>query len=157
MDANLLNQFILAATSVFKQVANLDLQKEKVQLYDKGTKVVADVATIIGITGNIKGQMVIVLSESIAMKIASAIMMGEPVNEFGELAESGICEIANMIGGDTAQRFTGLGYSADVAVPSIIKGSSVEIGFTPNTPVFQIGFNSDWGKIGIFIRMEVHK
>ncbi len=157
MDANLLNQFILAASSVFKQVANLELQKEKVQLHERGTKVIADVATIIGITGHVKGQMVIVISEEIAKKIASAIMMGEPVTEFGELAESGICEIANMIGGDTAQRFTGLGYTTDVAVPSVIRGSAVEIGFTPQTPVFQILFNSTWGKIGIFIRMEVNK
>ncbi|MFZ2958742.1 MAG: chemotaxis protein CheX [Candidatus Ozemobacteraceae bacterium] len=155
MDANILNQFILAATSVFDRVASLKLKKEAVSLFDTGTKVNADVATLIGITGHIRGQMVITLNEEIAKKFASAILMGEPVLEFAEMAESGVCEIANMIGGDAAQRLHSLGYTVDVAVPSIIRGKPVEIGFQPNTPVFMVGFSSDWGQINIVLRIEI--
>ncbi|MBF0503064.1 MAG: chemotaxis protein CheX [Candidatus Riflebacteria bacterium] len=155
MDVNILNQFILAASSVFEQVANLKLKKEKVNIFEHGTKVIADVATLIGITGKVKGQMVVTLTSNTAMKFASAIMMGEPVNEYNELAESGVCEMANMIGGDAAQRLNALGYTVDVAVPSIIRGNAVEISFQPNTPIFMVAFSSEWGPIEVVLRIEV--
>jgi len=155
MDANILNQFILATASVFEQVAGLKLDKEKVNVYDTGHKVKADVATIIGVSGTIKGQVIVTISEEIGMKFASAILMGEPVNEFNEMAESGVCEIANMIGGDAAQRLNKMNHVVDLTVPSVIRGKEVEIGFYPKAPVITVDFTSSWGRVQIAMRIEV--
>ncbi|MBF0407706.1 MAG: chemotaxis protein CheX [Candidatus Riflebacteria bacterium] len=156
LDANVLNQFILASISVFEQIANIKLSKDKLQYYHQGFKWKVQVATILGLTGAIKGQIILSIDEEIAKKVASAILMGEPVNEFNEIAESGVCEIANMIGGDSAQRLNKLGLTVDVSVPSIIRGNDVEIGFSQKSDVFVVDYLCEWGKISIAFNVEVN-
>jgi len=155
MDVNLLNQFILSTDHIFTQVANRSLKKESVQFFENGHKVKVSVATILGITGAIKGQLVLAIDEEIAKKFASAIMMGEPVPEYNEIAESGVCEMANMIAGETARRLLDMGFLCDLSVPSIVRGKEIEIGFYPKTPIWVIDFSSDWGQMKLILRLEV--
>lgn len=154
MDANLMNQFILATGNVFQQVAGLSLHKEKVDYHPEGAKFYANVATIIGITGALKGQLIVGIDEAMAMKFASAIMMGTPVEEYNEFAESGVCEMGNMIAGEASRRLHDQGYTCDLSVPSIVRGESVEIGFFPKSPLFSVTFTCEWGKIQIIIKLE---
>ncbi len=155
MDVKLLNSFIDAVFQVFREVANLELKKERVQFYEEGHKFNADVATLLGFTGSLKGQLVISLNEKIAKGFASAILMGVPVEEFNELAESGVCEMVNMVGGKALANLLEQGYTCDLSVPSIVRGKMVEIGFVPKTPMFAADFSSDWGPIRIMIMVRV--
>jgi chemotaxis protein CheX len=157
MDANVLNQFILATDVVFQQVANISLKKEKVNMFEGGHKFVISVATIIGFTGALKGQLIVGIDESMAQKFASAIMMGLPVEEFNEIAESGVCEMANMIGGESLRRLSDIGLVCDLSVPSLVRGQRSEISFTPNSPLFAVDFSCDWGPVLLVMRYEVAK
>ncbi|MBF0545004.1 MAG: chemotaxis protein CheX [Candidatus Riflebacteria bacterium] len=157
VDANILNQFISSAISVFEQVASIRLVKNKLSLFQQGYKFPVQVATILGLTGSIRGQIVVSFDEQIAMKLTSAILMGEPVTEFNEVTESTVCEIANMIGGDSAQRLHAMGHTIDVAVPSFIRGKEVSIGFSPNTDIFFVEYGCDWGKVNIIFNIFVVK
>lgn len=157
MDVNIINQFIIAADEVFKQVANISLKKEKVQFFETGEKFHVNVATLIGLTGELKGQIVFALNEPMAMKFASAIMMGMPVEEFNEMAESGVCEMANMIAGAAGRHLQEIGYTCDLTVPSLVRGTAVELGFTPHTPLFAVDFSTEWGPLKLIIRVESNK
>lgn len=156
MDANLINQFILAANSVFTKVANVSLKKKKLDFHREGAKFYADLASIIGITGALKGLVVLSLSESIAIKFASAIL-SENIEKFDELAESGTCEMINMIAGEASRLIHSLGYSCDLSIPSMIRGQMLEIAFAPHSPVFSVLLESAWGEITLIIKLEVQK
>lgn len=155
MDSKLANQFIIAATTIFKKVGGVNLKKTGLEYFPKGTKVSAGIATILGITGDQKGQCIIVLNEEMALKIASAILMGVPVTTYDEIAESAVCEIGNMIGGEASRLLQESGYVCDLTVPSIARGKEMEIAFYPASPLFSIKFDSEWGEIKLILRFEV--
>lgn len=157
MDANLINQFILAIFEIFGKVANLKLRKDSVGCIEANPRDNDGVATVLGITGDIKGQIILIIDEKMAMKFASAIMMGEPVNEYNEIAESGVCETVNMIAGDASRRLQELGYVCDLSTPSAIRGKSIKFGFSPQIPIFKINFSSDWGPVQMIVTLEVAK
>lgn len=154
MDSLLANQFIQAAISIFKQVGNVDLKKTGLEYFPNGHKISAGIATILGITGDLKGQFIIVLNEAMALKIASAILMGIPVNVYDEVAESAVCEIGNMIGGEASKLLHDQGYLCDITVPSIVRGKEMEIAFYPASPLFVINFECEWGPVKLILRLE---
>ncbi len=154
MDSKLANQFIIAASTIFKKVGNVTLKKTGIEYFPKGTRISAGIATILGITGDYKGQFIIILDEGMALKIASAILMGVPVTTYDEIAESAVSEIGNMIGGEASRLLQESGYICDLSVPSIARGKEMEIAFYPASPLFSIKFESDWGEIKIILRLE---
>ncbi|GAB4278617.1 MAG: hypothetical protein Kow0029_22060 [Candidatus Rifleibacteriota bacterium] len=157
MDSKLANQFIIAATTIFKKVGNVQLKKTGLDYFPNGTKISAGIAAILGITGDYKGQFIIVLNEEIALKMASAILMGVPVTQYDELAESAVSEMGNMIGGEASRLLQESGYTCDLSVPSIARGKEMEIAFYPASPLFIIQFSCEWGDIKLILRFEEKK
>lgn len=154
MDSKIANQFIIAATSIFKKVGSITLKKVGLEYFPKGTKISAGIATILGITGDYKGQFIIILDEEIALKIATAILMGVPVTSYDEIAESAVCEIGNMIGGEASRLLQEGGNVCDLTVPSVVRGKEMEIAFYPASPLFSVRFESEWGEIKLILRFE---
>ncbi len=157
MDSKVANQFILAAISVFKKVGNVELKREGLEYFPRGLKLNAGIATILGITGDFKGQFVITLNEDTACQVASAILMGIPVPKYDEVAESGVCELGNMIGGEVSTLLHENGYVCDITVPSIARGKEMEISFYPTAPMFLIKFSCDWGPIELILKVDSSK
>mgnify|MGYP001196964668 CR=1 FL=1 len=60
------------------------------------------VIIMIGITGEMRGQVMIAMKITKACEIASKMMMGMPVPELDEMAMSAISELGNMIMGNAA-------------------------------------------------------
>jgi chemotaxis protein CheX len=154
MNSTLLNIFVESAQSIFQQVTSIPLHLKDLQTCENGQRIQAHVAAILSFTGSWKGQLVLVMEEIMGMKIASAIMMGMPVETFDEVAESGVAEITNMVGGEAARRMVEIGLSCDMSVPSIIRGNDMEIAFFPKIPRQLASFSSDWGPLQVMIRME---
>ncbi|WAM32135.1 chemotaxis protein CheX [Caldicellulosiruptor naganoensis] len=119
-----INPFIQASQQVLKQVANIDFKLGKVYLKDPTYKV-EQVVVIIGMTGNIKGQVNFCMSLDAAKNIASKMMGGYPVTEFDDLAKSAIGELANMIMGNTSMLFSQKGLKVEITPPSILMGENM--------------------------------
>ena len=58
----------------------------------------------------------------VALKIASKMCMME-ITELSEIAQSAICELCNMIMGNTATLFYQSGTQIDITPPTICKGN----------------------------------
>ncbi|HNV69264.1 MAG TPA: chemotaxis protein CheX [Candidatus Ozemobacteraceae bacterium] len=156
MDAKILNAFVGSLLDVFDRGAQMKLEKTKVSALPPQSRLKVEVASILGITGDIKGQMVMLTSEQIIMKCTSAILMGIEVTEFNEMAESGACEMLNMVAGDASQKIGELGYKFDISPPSVIHGNA-EVTFPGSAPVFLIELKSDLGPVLVAITLEVVK
>jgi chemotaxis protein CheX len=121
-----INAFIKASTEVLNNFVSdkFTVGKPFIRNNPFPTK---EIVIILGITGDIKGQAVFSLTEEIAKKVASAMMMGMPVEEIDEMAKSALSELGNMIMGNSATLLFNAGMKIDITPPSLVKGTAIEI------------------------------
>ncbi len=129
MKVEYINPFIEASQTVLMQMANLTATLGKVYLkdapYNSNTIVI-----IVGITGNMRGQVNFTMSRETAMHVASNMMNGMPVTELDEISKSAISELTNMILGNTATILSNKGIGIEITPPSFIMGENIQI--SPN-------------------------
>ena len=122
ISADLINPFLMAATSIMKDICQTDMSIGKP--YVKKTEFEDEtVAIMIGITGEMKGQVLMAFSYANALNVASRMMMGMPVTELDDMATSAISELGNMIMGNAATIFSTKGIVIDITPPTVCQGS----------------------------------
>ena len=94
---------------------------EKGEVSVKGRNLENDgVIIVVGIVGEIKGNVVYCLELECAKKIASTMMMGMPVIEFDDMAQSALSELSNMLTANAATSFAEMGISLDISTPTLL-------------------------------------
>ncbi|WP_304508496.1 chemotaxis protein CheX [Anaerotignum sp.] len=78
---------------------------------------------IIGIIGELTGNVFFSMSEDCAKKIASYMMGGMEVAEFDELAQSAISELSNMLAANASILLSETGKTIDISTPTLINGA----------------------------------
>ena len=122
ISADLINPFLMAATSIMKDICQTDMSIGKP--YVKKTEFEDEtVAIMIGITGEMRGQVMIAMKITKACEIASKMMMGMPVPELDEMAMSSISELGNMIMGNAATILSTKGIGIDITPPTLCRGA----------------------------------
>lgn len=76
--------------------------------------------SVIGIVGNIRGNVAYSMSENTAKNIVSAMMMGMPVTEIDDIGKSAIGELSNMITGHASVALSDNGYKINITPPLIM-------------------------------------
>ncbi|HWT73276.1 MAG TPA: chemotaxis protein CheX [Mobilitalea sp.] len=116
-----INPFLIASTKILKEMCFIDAKIGKP--YIKNPAFFADTLLIlIGFTGEMRGQAMIAFENPIACDIASKMIM-MPITEMDELAKSAICELGNMIMGNTATIFSTRGIAIDITPPTVGNGT----------------------------------
>jgi len=130
MNVDHINPFIQASRTVMKSVANIDVSLGKVYLktspYSSETIVV-----VVGLMGELRGQVIFSMDKNVAFKIASAMIMGMTVTELDEMSKSAIAESTNMILGNAATLLYDKGIKIEITPPSLMMGDNIQIS-TPN-------------------------
>lgn len=125
MKAMYINPFLKAADHVFEQ---FQLTCEIGRPIVKSSPFSGiDALTVVGITGDIRGQMYLGGPMSCILKIVSVMMGGVHVTTLNSLEQSAISELANMICGNAMSFFSKEGISLDITPPLLIIGKDVEI------------------------------
>lgn len=121
LNSDHINPFLIAANKVLKEMCAVNLQIGKP--YVKNTEFTEGTLIImIGITGEIRGQAMIAFPYGVACDIASK-MICMPVTVLDELSTSAICELGNMIMGNTATIFSTKGVGIDITPPTLCTGN----------------------------------
>lgn len=151
MDANHINAVIESFMSVMPQLGLTDVKREDVSL--KGRYIQSPgVVIILGIVGDIKGNIIYGIGSEDAKKIASCMMMGMPVEEFNELAQSAISELTNMLTATVATNFSKQGINVNISTPTLVYGE-----FTANAStekVICVGISANGMRIDANISLE---
>ncbi len=126
MNIEYINPFIEASQTVLAQVANVDAKLGKVFLKSAPYKG-ESILIIVGITGKIRGQAIFTMTKEVALKIASAMMFGMPVDELNEISKSALSELTNMILGNTATLLYNKGIGIEITPPSLLFGENLQI------------------------------
>jgi len=79
----------------------------------------------IGLKGQMNGDIVFGLSESVALRIISAMMGGFVITEIDELGKSAISELGNMISGNASTMLYNQGVHVDITPPKIMEVNAV--------------------------------
>ncbi|MFA9464509.1 MAG: chemotaxis protein CheX [Velocimicrobium sp.] len=115
-----INPFLIASTQVLNQMCSVEIKIGKP--YIKSTKYTHNsFIIIIGVTGEMRGQVMIVLENTVACDIASKMCM-MPITQLDELSMSALSELGNMIMGNTATIFSTKGIGIDITPPTICSG-----------------------------------
>lgn len=126
MNVEYINPFIEAAQSVMRDFCQIDAKVGKPYLtqtdYEGDTIII-----IVGITGDLRGQVIINMDSAVACAIASHMMMGMPVPELNDMAKSAVSELSNMILGNSATILSQKGKNVDITPPSICFGRNLTI------------------------------
>ncbi|MBU3112332.1 chemotaxis protein CheX [Clostridium lacusfryxellense] len=121
MDVNHINPVLEAFNIIMPQLGLNNIQKNGVSVKGKYIKSIG-VVIIIGIIGDVKGNIIYGMSVDTAKKIASVMMMGMPVDNFDELPQSAISELVNMLTANVAMNFSKDNIDVDISTPTLIEG-----------------------------------
>ena len=144
VDIKYINPFVKATITVLEMLGMTGGKLGKPSLSDM---VFPDNAFLIqvGVTGGMKGQVIIGMTEHKAKEIASVMMMGMPVNELDTMAASALGELGNMIMGNSSTIFSTMNIVFDITPPLSMNGYDLKLQ-AETTAI----------KIPIFINEEEH-
>lgn len=143
MRADYINPFLTSLTSTFQTMVNCELRRGKLEL-KQHAKLKYPVSGVIGLSGKAVGTVVINLSESVARKSASAMLMME-ITEINDDVVDAVGELANMVAGAAKAELEE--YELSISLPNVITGSHHDIRFPSNVTPICVPFESDFGPL----------
>lgn len=123
MKAEYINPFLESAKNVIEQLIQIrpetgQLQIKEVQFYEQYIWIQ------IGMSGQMSGDVVFGLHETVALKIVSAMMGGFILTELDEMGHSAISELGNMISGNASTILFNQGVRVDITPPKVVKSAA---------------------------------
>ena len=98
-----------------------DMQLKQVLVMD------FDVNVIIGITGDVRGNIGLAMDNGTALTLVSAMMGGRKVEELDEIAKSALGELSNLVAASSASKFAERGGEVDITPPTMIAGNELKM------------------------------
>lgn len=126
LDVKHINPFLQSTMTIFDSAAHMKLLlgKPSVAVLDFPNHVFA---LQVGVTGDLKGQVFLVMTVDNAKMIAGKMMFGMQVDELDEMASSALSELSNMILGNTATLFSTQNIRIDITPPLAMLGTQLHI------------------------------
>jgi CheY-specific phosphatase CheX len=151
MKMELIQPFINAADAVFAESLNGpttigDLSMEENTYRRKG------VAALIAIKGDIEGRIILDLAPEVAVKVASALA-GAEVAASEQVVRETVCELANMVIGNSVTLLNDQGYKFKVFPPEIHMNDEGLSG-THDTEALVLSIETSCGEI--FLNIAMH-
>jgi CheY-specific phosphatase CheX len=151
MRMELIQPFINAADAVFAESLQaptniVDLTMEEETYRRKG------VAAMIAIKGDIEGRIILDLAPEVAMKVASQLA-GAAVQENEQVVRETVCELANMVIGNSVTLLNDQGFRFKVFPPEI-HDSAQGIGGNVETEAMVLCIETPCGEVYLNIAMH---
>lgn len=121
MNKDHLSAFSNAVLNIMPQLGIEGVEQKETRECGKNIET-SGVVCIIGIIGDLTGNVIFSMSEDCAKGIASAMMGGMGVTEFDELTQSAISELSNMLAANSSIGLSELGLSTDISTPTMMQG-----------------------------------
>ena len=151
MRMELIQPFINAADSVFSESLNsptkiVDLSMDEETYRRKG------VAALIAIRGEIEGRVILDLAPEVALKVASHLA-GTEVTASDQVVRETVCELANMVIGNSVTLLNDQGFRFKVFPPEI-HDSEAGLASTQDTEAMVLCIETPCGDV--FLNIAMH-
>ncbi|MBG9794602.1 chemotaxis protein CheC [Paenibacillus dendritiformis] len=122
MKAEWIHPFLQSACTVIEQVVQVRPERGELEMLSwSGSH---DLRIQIGMTGQLSGHVLFGLNEDVAIKMASAMMGGFPLEALDAIGESAISELGNMISGNATTLMYNQGLRVDITPPQLLVSSN---------------------------------
>jgi chemotaxis protein CheX len=149
MDAKYINPFLVAIKNVFKTMIDVPFTLGNPEIKKNRTPSF-EISSIIGLSGNVSGCVVINLSTPVALQLVSALL-GDEVTEIDEDTIDAIGEIANMIAGNAKTDFPGENNA--ISVPTVVTGKH-EVSYPSGLPIIAIPCETEAGRLVVEVALK---
>ena len=148
MRAEHINPFLKSTMDTFKTMLKRTIVPGKVFLRKEPHN--ADISGVIGLSGDIRGAVVMAYPRETALKVVSAFL-GEEVTELDATVSDAIGELTNIITGYAKKDLNDLQMS--ISLPSVIRGQNHLVDMPKDAPVVCIPFSGECGEFIIEVSM----
>lgn len=147
MKAEYLNPFVKSIISIIESTVGEAPQKGDIFLRKHYPFHAENIVILLGVTGQLKGQVALSMPIGCAKKIAAVMMMEEEISELDEYAQSALAELLNMIAANATIGLEEAGYVSDITPPAVVIGREIEISCAGDTPTIVIPMALSYGEI----------
>jgi len=151
MRMELIQPFINAADAVFAESLQAPTKIKDLSM-DEDTYRRKGVAALISIKGDIEGRVILDLSPEVAMKVASQLA-GMEVEASDQTVRETVCELANMVIGNSVTLLNDQGFHFKV-FPPVVHMNETGLGGTADTEALVICIETPCGEIYLNIAMR---
>lgn len=152
MKAEYANIFIKSAVHVFKKELNIHLTRQS--LVKKNAPLPGlPVCIVLGITGDIRGQVVYSIDKSFAQDITHSMLPNKLPHELRQYINSAAGEIGNMITGQASIALAGQDKLIQLTPPAVLTGSQIVFDFL-EMPTICLRLISELGTLEINIAIS---
>jgi len=155
MRVEIVNPFISASVKVLEIHGNKSVNKGTLSLV-KSPVPGKDINTVIGVTGDVSGQVIYCMSTETARNISSKMLLNLPIEDFDFLAQSAINELGNIITGNAATDLFKNGFFCKITPPSLIIGESITVS-VKDLQIINVPLYTDFGEITIYVALKEDK
>ncbi|MGE5391979.1 MAG: chemotaxis protein CheX [Deltaproteobacteria bacterium] len=152
MDVRYVNPFISGLVNTFQMLNMASINRTGLAKREK-LKTDNEVNIIIGMVGDLKGNVVLSLPETTARNIASTMMGGMPVPELDMMPKSALCELSNMVTGNSMSQLEQMGVAVNITPPMLINGKNM-VTMISQVETLVISFNCNEGQLEMNIATE---
>ena len=150
LNAEHINPFLMTAKKILQDVCFVEVAIQKPVLKEARFSK-DDWVIIIGVTGEMRGQVLIAMTEKNACAIASKMCMTE-IKQIDDFASSALSELGNMIMGNASTVFSSSGIGIDITPPTLSHG---EVSFTSTyAKSLCVPMVFDGGGIDLFLALK---
>lgn len=152
ISAEHINPFLISSKEIFSQVCGI---QTTVGTISADTAVIEGepLFIMLGVTGEMTGQVFIVFDIETAKDVASRMMMGMPVPEIDDMAKSALSELGNMIMGNAATLLSSGNLMIDITPPTLGTGSARLV--SPNMTSFKVPLLYEKGEIRLYFLLKL--
>lgn len=151
MRMELIQPFINAADAVFAESLQAPTKIADLTM-DENTYRRKGVAALIAIKGDIEGRVILDLSPEVAMRVASHLA-GSPLPESEQVVRETVCELANMVIGNSVTLLNDQGFRFKVFPPEVHM-SEQGLGGSVDTEAMVLCIETPCGEIYLNIAMH---
>ena len=149
MRAEYINPFIASLKNTFRTMLACEARRSDISLKPDG-RATHSVSGVVGLSGKAVGTVVLSLSEQVALKAASTLLLTEATRINDDVLDA-VGELTNMVAGGAKAKLEDLDLMA--SLPNVITGRNHEIHFPSNVTPICISFDTQWGKLSLEVGM----
>lgn len=152
ISAEHVNTFLMAATKVISEACMLTPKVGKPSIRN-GNYTNDSIVIMIGVTGEMQGQVLLVFKKEVALAIASKMMFME-VTQLDEISMSAICELGNMIMGNASTVFSTKNIGIDITPPTMCEGNFTVSGAVANMCIPIYINDTDYVELDLCVKQD---
>lgn len=146
MDVAYINPFLESIDSVFQMMLSTQPKRAALKI-GKGGGETNEVTSLVGISGEVSGVVVLRFPFPTALELASR-MLGSPLKEMNSAVIDAVSELVNMVAGSAKAKFQ-CDPPLELGLPTVVEGSGYRLKYPTKSAWLEIPFDSDAGKFSM--------